>query len=112
MDQFIFEDGNEVSVLQMEIDDPNFLLGDVTSFNDFLDLKPLERQKETISDKVKGEDSCENAASTLRTHCKYKREDLEHFFFTVNEKSVRGAAKHLKIPLDKFVEDRLVDLQS
>lgn len=44
MNQFILEDGkgkmfneegNEVSVLQMEVDDPNFPLGDVTSYSEY-----------------------------------------------------------------------------
>ncbi|KAG1051388.1 hypothetical protein G6F43_006405 [Rhizopus delemar] len=113
MNQFILEDGkgkmfsedgNEVSVLQMEVDDPSFPLGDVTSFNEYLDLKPPEKpkdeRKEATNSKVKSDNLSENDASTLRTHRKYKKEDMEHFFFLVNEKgmSVRGAAKHLKIP--------------
>jgi hypothetical protein len=69
MNQFILEDGkgkmfnedgNEGSVLQMEVDDPSFPLGDVTSFNEYLDLKPPERpkdeRKEANNSKVKSDD--------------------------------------------------------
>lgn len=138
MDQFIHEDGegkmfNEkgdvVFVLQMEVDDPNYPLGDVTNFEDYLYLKPPEKMEDiknkTGKDKT-GKDKTDNSseidASNRRTHRKYKKEDMEYFFFLVNEKgmSTRGAANHLKIPsstafnwqkkcieaLDEFVEWR------
>jgi hypothetical protein len=76
----------------------NFPLGDVTSFKDILDLKPPERpkdeQRESNSDKFKDKNSSSNDASTLRTHRKYKKEDMGHFFFLVKKgMSVREAAK-------------------
>ena len=52
MSQFIIEDGkgemlnengNKVSVLPMEVDDPNFPLGDVTNYSEYHDLKPSEK---------------------------------------------------------------------
>jgi hypothetical protein len=53
MSQFIIEDGkgemfnengDKVSVLQMEVDDPNFPLGDVINYDEYHDLKLPEKQ--------------------------------------------------------------------
>ncbi|EIE90456.1 hypothetical protein RO3G_15167 [Rhizopus delemar RA 99-880] len=120
------ENGDKISVLQMEVDDPNFPLGDVTNYDEYHDLKPPEKQKveknETTIKKKKANDLNENDASTLTTHRKYKKEDMEYFFYLVNEKgmSIRAAAKKMNIPqstawnwhkkgeeaLDDFVEWR------
>ncbi|EIE86055.1 hypothetical protein RO3G_10766 [Rhizopus delemar RA 99-880] len=98
------ENGDKISVLQMEVDDPNFPLGDVTNYDEYHDLKPPEKQKveknETTIKKKKANDLNENDASTLTTHRKYKKEDMEYFFYLVNEKgmSIRAAAKKMNIP--------------
>jgi transposase len=90
------EVGNEVSVLQTEVDDASFPLGDVTTLMCILILN-LPKDQRT---KRKKQILAKIDASVLKTHRKYKKEDMEYFFFLVNEKgiSVRGAAKHLKIP--------------
>ncbi|KAG1438745.1 hypothetical protein G6F46_014373 [Rhizopus delemar] len=88
------ENGDKISVLQMEVDDPNFPLGDVTNYDEYHDLKPPEKQKveknETTIKKKKANDLNENDASTLTTHRKYKKEDMEYFFYLVNEKALLG----------------------
>ncbi|KAG1142780.1 hypothetical protein G6F37_007353 [Rhizopus arrhizus] len=74
----------------MEVDDPNFPLGDVTDFNTYHDLKRPEKLKgectESSGNRLKSPNFSESEASTLKTY--------------LNEKgmSVRSAAKQLKIP--------------
>jgi hypothetical protein len=38
------ENGDKASVLQMEVDDPNFPLGVITNYDEYHDLKPPEKQ--------------------------------------------------------------------
>ena len=71
------KDGGEISVLQMEVDDPNFSLGDVTDFNTYHDLKPPEKLKgertEASGNRLKSPNFSESDASTLKTCRKYKK---------------------------------------
>lgn len=77
------EEGNEVSVFQMKVDDSNFPLGDVTNFDEYLNLKPPKRlkkeQNKVMNVKFK-DDSLKEGASTLRTHRTYKKEQTDFFF--------------------------------
>lgn len=44
-DEMFDENGKEIAVLQMEVDDPNFPLGNVTNYNEYHNLKPPEKLK-------------------------------------------------------------------
>lgn len=83
----LFDDeGNEVSVVEMEVDQVNYPLGNVTDFNMYLDLKPPEKQQ-TAVEEVKKEVP-EEASSGMQTESKghkvyrkYKDEDKFFFLF-------------------------------
>ncbi|KAI9477942.1 MAG: hypothetical protein EXX96DRAFT_453051, partial [Benjaminiella poitrasii] len=111
MDQFIHEDGrgktfnddgDEVMVLTMEVDDPDYPIENVTSYGDYLDLKPPEKPLKVERESVKKEEPTREGESEVikKTYRTYKSVDMDRFYFLVNEKglSVHGAAKQLKMP--------------
>ncbi|KAG1415261.1 hypothetical protein G6F58_006563 [Rhizopus delemar] len=111
MDQFIHEDGrgktfnddgDEVMVLTMEVDDPDCPIANVTSYGDYLDLKPPEKPLKVERESVKKEEPTREGESEVikKTYRTYKSVDMDRFYFLVNEKglSVHGAAKQLKMP--------------
>ncbi|KAG1060760.1 hypothetical protein G6F42_027876 [Rhizopus arrhizus] len=65
MDQFIHkdgrgktfnDDGDEVMVLTMEVDDSDYSIANVTSYGDYLDLKPPEKPLKVERESVKKEE--------------------------------------------------------
>lgn len=69
MDQFIHEDGggkifndkgDEVMVLQIKVDDPDYPITNVTSYGEYLDLKPPEKPHKTAKEAVKKEPTRED----------------------------------------------------
>ncbi|KAI8328201.1 hypothetical protein BC941DRAFT_445474 [Chlamydoabsidia padenii] len=102
MDRFIHEDGrgktynddgDEVMVLTMEVDDPDYPIANITSYGDYLDLKTPEKPLKVERESVKKEEPTREGET-------YKSVDTDCFYFLVNEKglSVHGAAKQLKMP--------------
>ncbi|KAI8637356.1 hypothetical protein BD408DRAFT_353855, partial [Parasitella parasitica] len=97
------EEGEEVVVIGMEVDNDNYPLNDVTDFDQYVDLKPPEKtasasKKRVYSNTTK--ESMTEDTSSPGTYRNYKKEDMDFFFFLINEKgmSIRGAATKLKIP--------------
>ncbi|KAG1472540.1 hypothetical protein G6F56_001477 [Rhizopus delemar] len=95
------EDSEKFTETKIEVNEANYPLRDVTKFDQYSDLKPPEKiqqdKKELPEDKPLNLNKIENGKTTYR---KYKEEDIEKFFFLVNEKgmSIRGAAAVIKVP--------------
>lgn len=113
MDQFIYEDGKgnlhneegeQVEVLEMEVDEVEYPLEDVTNYNMYLDLKPpekpvkIEQGQEQVD--MKSEEKSDSSSENKRTHRSYKPEVKNYFFYLIYEKgmSVRAAAQEIKVP--------------
>ncbi|CEP08441.1 hypothetical protein, partial, partial [Parasitella parasitica] len=89
----------------MEVDDEQYPLTTLTTLATYMDLKPPEKSKKPIANTTEEDESNmkdetnpkKNKSSTYR---KYKKEDMEKFYFLVLEKgmSIRGAAKELNLP--------------
>ncbi|KAI9475849.1 MAG: hypothetical protein EXX96DRAFT_639176 [Benjaminiella poitrasii] len=107
MVSFIYEDGqgkmfdsegDKVYVLEMEVDDANFSLDNITTFTEYMELKPPEKpvnERKATFDKAKNESNLDQANKpSINTHRKYKKENMGYFLYLVNEKEmpVRGAA--------------------
>ncbi|CEP16997.1 hypothetical protein [Parasitella parasitica] len=96
------EHGNEVHVYQMEIDNEQYPLEQLTSYDQYLDLKPPEKATimkiEEREEESAVEENAENRITT--TYRSYKDSEKEKFFYYLYEKgmSIRGAAAELKIP--------------
>lgn len=98
--------GNEVAVLDMEVDDDLFPLGEITEYRQYLDLKPTEKAPKQR--KAPKRDIIEASPSQIvtdkggnpGTYRSYKDEDKKALFFLIYEKgcSVRNAASKLNIP--------------
>ncbi|KAI8081918.1 uncharacterized protein B0P05DRAFT_66119 [Gilbertella persicaria] len=100
MDQFIHEDergktfndkGDEVTVLQMEVDDPDYPI-----------TKPPEKPHKTAKERVKKEEPTreDEPIVSKRTYRTYRSAEMDRFFSLVHDKglSVRAAARQLKMP--------------
>lgn len=98
--------GNEVAVLDMEVDDDLFPLGEITEYRQYLDLKPTEKApKQRKAPKREIIEASPSQIATDKggnpgTYRSYKDEDKEALFFLIYEKgcSVRSAASKLNIP--------------
>ncbi|CAO3675318.1 unnamed protein product [Rhizopus stolonifer] len=111
MDRILFEDGNgnlmdkdgaEVLVIEMEVDEDEFPLGEITNYDTYIDLKPPEKpvkikHKEEENEATPEEETNDNKTRTYRLH---KPDVKDFFFYLVYEKgsSIRDAAKKLKVP--------------
>ncbi|KAI8327422.1 hypothetical protein EDC96DRAFT_580700 [Choanephora cucurbitarum] len=109
MDRVLFEDGRgniydenneQVHVFEMEVDEDEYPLEDVTNFDKYLDSKPLE--KSTIAKPSTSTEPAvpESEGKTNRVYRFHKSDVKNHFFFLLSEKnmSIRAAAKELQIP--------------
>ncbi|CEP13773.1 hypothetical protein [Parasitella parasitica] len=95
------ENGNEVIEYQMEVDNEEYPLTSITTFTSYLDLKPPEKTKKANKvEETSSKSGAKPEKKTEGTYRKYKKEDIEKFYFLVFEKnmSIRGAARELKIP--------------
>jgi transposase len=98
------EDGVEVSVVDMEVDEIEYPLEDITNYDSYLDLKPPEKPvkvKQEVEQQpyeTKVEDEANNKKT--RTYRSHKAEVKNYFFYLVHEKnkSIRSAAAELKVP--------------
>ena len=94
----LFDDnGNEVSIIQMEVDDEMYPLENVTNFDDYNQLKPPEKEERSKGkEKVTEEDVPAKSSKTYRS---YKPFEKERLFYLVKEKgmSTRAAALTLQI---------------
>ncbi|KAI8645759.1 DDE superfamily endonuclease-domain-containing protein [Parasitella parasitica] len=114
MDQFIYEDGKgnlnneedeQVAVLEMEVDELEYSLEDVTNYlHMYLDLKPPEKpvKIEQVQEQadMENEEKTDNSPENKRIHRSYKLEAKNYFFYLIYEKgmSVRAAAQEIKVP--------------
>ena len=96
-----FDDqGNHISVIQMEVDDEAYPLQNVTNFDEYTQLKPPERDVNYVNEEVdEGPDDKGRSMKTIRTYRSYKPSEKEMLFYLVFEKgkSVRAAALELRI---------------
>ncbi|KAI9486310.1 MAG: hypothetical protein EXX96DRAFT_548597 [Benjaminiella poitrasii] len=96
------ENGKEFVDYQMEVDDEQYPLTSTTTFTSYMDLKPPKKPLKVAKAK-EGSSSINKAHSKEeldRTYRKYKKEDMNIFYFMVFDKSmsIHGAARELKIP--------------
>ncbi|CEP15746.1 hypothetical protein [Parasitella parasitica] len=97
---FFDEQGKEVSIIQMEIDDEAYPLQNVTNFDDYTELKPPEGKATPIVEDKDEESSDEDVVmKSVKNYRSYKAFEKEHFFYLITEKgmSVRAAALQLQI---------------
>ncbi|KAG1488698.1 hypothetical protein G6F46_012114 [Rhizopus delemar] len=95
------EEGDQFVEMKMEVDEVNYPLDNVTNFDQYSDLKPPEKMQQDKKEVPEEEiSSSEKKANSKKTYRKYKKEDMEEFFYLVNEKrmSIRGAAAEIKVP--------------
>lgn len=93
--------GEEVAVVEMEVDEESYPLDTVTDFKSYMDMKPPEKPlKLEKKEKEKSVDVANNDSKTRKVYRSYKLEDIESLTFLVDEKcmSIRSAAAQLKIP--------------
>jgi transcriptional regulator with PAS, ATPase and Fis domain len=112
MDSVLFEDGKgnlvheegvEVSVVEMEVDEIEYPLHDITNYDCYLDLKPPERlvkTKQEAKESVKEAETQQESSDGKKSHRSYKPDVRNYFFYLVYEKnkSIRSAAAELKVP--------------
>ena len=100
MSQFVYEDGSgnlyneqgtSVSIIDMEVDEDQYPLANITNFGEYTDLKPPE--KPIKASKIKPKDVVEKEEKQKKTYRSYKSDDKAIFFYFVYEKqlSVRAA---------------------
>ncbi|KAG2192781.1 hypothetical protein INT46_011692 [Mucor plumbeus] len=91
------ENGNEVIEYQMEIDNEEYPLISIATFSSYLDLKPPEKLKKANKVESSSKSEAKPKKKTEISYRKYKKEDLEKFYFLVYEKnmSIRGAANSI-----------------
>ncbi|CEP10489.1 hypothetical protein, partial, partial [Parasitella parasitica] len=89
----------------MEVDDEQYPLTTLTTLTTYMDLKPPEKSIKPIAntaeeDGSNSKDETNPKKNRSSTYWKYKKEDMEKFYFLVLEKgiSIRGAAKELNLP--------------
>ncbi|KAI8642313.1 hypothetical protein BD408DRAFT_321901, partial [Parasitella parasitica] len=100
------ENGMEVVEYHMEVDDEQYPLTTLTTFTSYMDLKPPEKSKKPLPTPAKKDNSsskCETNPEKEQslTYRKYKKGDMEKFYFLVLEKGImfiRAAAKELNLP--------------
>ncbi|KAI8372264.1 hypothetical protein EDC96DRAFT_425798, partial [Choanephora cucurbitarum] len=109
MDRVLFEDGRgniydenseQVNVFEMEVDEDEYLLEDVTNFDRYLGSKPPEKSTKAKTSTGTEPAVPESEGETNRLYRSYKSDVKNHFFFLLSEKnmSIRAAAKELQIP--------------
>ncbi|KAL0097663.1 Homeodomain-like DNA binding domain-containing transcription factor [Phycomyces blakesleeanus] len=104
MNQFLYKDKGKniynkkeipVAVLDMEVDNEQYLLHNITNLKQYMELKPSEKQvkKKTLKSNKK-------EPVVKASYQSYKKEDKEKFFYWVYEKqfNVCAACKMVNIP--------------
>ncbi|CAO3628452.1 unnamed protein product [Mucor hiemalis] len=95
------ENGDEVIEYQVEVDNEGYALTPITTFTSYLDLKPPEKTKKANKvERTSSKSGAKPEKKTEGTYRKYKKENMEKFYFLVFEKAmlIRGAARELNIP--------------
>jgi transposase len=97
------EEGVEVSVIEMEVDEIEYPLHDITNYGSCLDLKPPEKlvkTKQEAKECVKEAETQQESSDGKKSYRSYKPDVKNYFFYLVYEKnkSIRSAAAELKVP--------------
>ncbi|KAG0973296.1 hypothetical protein G6F28_013667 [Rhizopus arrhizus] len=100
---FVGENGEEAIITEMEVDDETYPLDSVTNYDQYIDLKPPEKQvikKEKIESAGGVLVEAHSTGKGRRAYRKYSDEDKEYFFELVYEKGLKvaEAARKLGMP--------------
>jgi hypothetical protein len=88
---FFDEQGQEAHIYEMEVDNAQYPLEDLTNYDHYMDLKPSEKPMkilEETEEKIAAHE-CIVERTTLRSNQKYTDSEKERFFFL----SVRASFK-------------------